>query len=202
MIYILDFDGVLFDDEMFKRDFQHIFTRYGVTHDVYKQTYEHAKKAKKGAYELDAHLGIIASEYPRINHTNLRKDLMALARRSRHYIFADAKSFLFNAQKKQFKLFLISAGDAVFQKEKIDASGVSSFFQKVIITTPSQKSVTINEIKKQAIGDEIVFVDDKKEIVEEIKKRHPYIKVVQMARVIRIVRSKLVDGCIKNFSEL
>lgn len=202
MIYILDFDGVLFDDEMFKRDFQHVFTRHGVAHNVYKQTYEHAKESKKGTYELDMHLGIIASEYPMINHTDLRKDLMALARRSRQYIFADAKKFLFDAQKKQLKLFLISAGDAVFQKEKIDSSEVSSFFQKVIITTPSQKSVFLDEIKKQAVGDDIVFIDDKKEVVEEIKKRHPYIKVVQMVRVSRIVRSRLADGCIKNFSEL
>ena len=202
MIYILDFDGVLFDDEVFKRDFQHVFTRHGVGHDVYRQTYEHAKVARKGTYELDVHVGIIASEYPMINHTLLRKDLMALAHQSRHYIFADAKAFLLDAQKKQHTLFLISAGDPVFQKEKIHASGISSFFKKVVITAASQKFIAIDEIKKQINGDEMVFIDDKKEAVEDMKKHHPYIKVVQMARVSRMARSKLVDGCIKNFLEL
>jgi predicted phosphatase len=137
-----------------------------------------------------------------IDHATLRKDLMGLAHQSRHYIFADAKAFLLDAQKKQHKLFLISAGDPIFQKEKIQASDISSFFEKVVITTASQKSIAINEIKKQISGDEIVFIDDKKEAVEDIKKYHPHIKVMQMARVNRIVRSKLVDGCIKNFSEL
>lgn len=202
MIYILDFDGVIFNDEVFKKDFQHVFTRYSVAHNVYKQSYEHAKEAKKGTYELDTHLKIIASEYPMIDHAGLRKDLMALARRSRHYIFADAKTFFLNAQKKQIKLFLISAGDPVFQKEKINASGIFSFFQKVIITAPSQKSVAIDEIKKQSGGDEVIFIDDKKEIVEGIKKRHPQIRVAQMARSNRVPRSKRVDRFIKDFSEL
>lgn len=199
MIYIFDFDGVLFNDEMFKRDFQHVFTRHGVSHSVYKQSYEHAKEARKGTYELDTHLRIIASEYPKINHAGLREDLMALARQSRRYIFADAKAFLSDTQKTQNKLFLVSVGDTIFQKEKIHASGVSSFFEKVVITTASQKFIAIDEIKKQTGGDKIVFVDDKKEIVDEIKKHYPSIKVVQMVRSVHTAQSSYADMHIKNF---
>lgn len=202
MIYILDFDGVVFDDQRFKKDFRRVFADHGITHRVYEDTYHDAKETRKGTYELDAHLKIIAAEYLTVDHKALRKDIMALAVRSRRYVFADAKTFLADAKKKRHTLFLVSAGDSVFQKEKINASGISSFFDDIAITSASQKSLAIDEIKKHTGAREIVFVDDNKEVLDDIKKHHPSIKTVQMARTNRTPRATSADMRIKNFSEI
>ena len=127
---------------------------------------------------------------------------MALAAHSRRYIFADAKTFLADAQKKRHMLFLVSAGDSVFQKEKINASGISSFFDDIAITNVSQKSFVIDEMKKNIGAREIVFIDDNKEVLDDIKKHHPSIKTVQMARTNRTPRSASADAYIKSFSEI
>lgn len=202
MIYILDFDGVIFDGLRFKKDFRRVFIDHGITHEAYENTYHDAKEARKGTYELDAHLKIIAAEYLTIDHGALQRDIMALAGRSRHYIFADAKTFLADAQKKGHALFLVSAGDLVFQKEKINASGIFSFFDEIAITNASQKSFAIDEIKKNTGAREIVFIDDNKKVLDDIKKHHPSVKTVQMARTNRAPRTTSANMCIRNFSEI
>lgn len=202
MIYILDFDGVVFDDQRFKKDFRRVFTDHGITHEAYENTYHDAKEARKGTYELDAHLKIVAAEYLTIDHKALRKDIMALTARSRRYVFTDAKTFLMEAQKKGHTLCLVSAGDLVFQKEKINASGISSFFDEIAVINASQKSFAIDEIKRNTGAREVVFIDDKKEVLDDIKKHHPSVKTVQMARTNRMPRATSADICIKNFSEI
>lgn len=202
MIYILDFDGVVFDDQRFKKDFRRVFGDHGIMHKAYESTYHDAKEARKDTYELDIHLKIIAAEYPKTDHKALRKDIMALAARSRHYIFADAKVFLMKTREEGHALFLVSAGDQVFQKEKINASGISSFFDNVTITSVSQKSLALDEIKKHTGIREIVFIDDNKEVIDDIKKHHPLIKIVQMVRTNRAPRSASADAYIKSFSEI
>ena len=199
MIYILDFDGVIFDDQRFKKDFRRVFLDHGITHEAYENTYHDTKEARKGTYELNTHLKIIADEYVTIDHKALRKDIMALVARSRRYIFADAKTFFMEAQKKGHPLFLISTGDLIFQKEKISASGISSFFSKVMIIRVSQKSLALDKIKKSTDAGEIIFIDNDNNVIDDIKKHHPLITVVQMTRINHTPRSANADQYIKNF---
>jgi len=201
MIYILDFDGVLFDDKRFKSDFRRVFGRHGVTHNAYEQTYRQAKEAKRGAYGIDTHLAVIHHIYPRVDISGLRRDLFVLAGHSRRYIFVDAKTFLVAAQKRGDKLFLLSTGDKLFQETKINASGIVPFLNNVFIATSSRKASLFAKIKKQAGRRETVFIDDKREVVDEIKKHNPNVRVVQMVRGAHVVKSDYVDTRIKNFIE-
>lgn len=201
MIFILDFDGVLFDDKRFKRDFQHIFGDYGVSHDAYKHTYLQAKNDKKGIYELQIHLRILQGKYPDIHLEYLRRDVMALASRAERYLFPDAKGFLHRSQKKGNIFFLLSTGDPHFQEVKINASGITPMFTRVIITSSFKKAQAFGEIIKDAGRKEIMFVDDKKEVADEIKQRYPAVRVIQMTRSGRVEKSDLADGRVKDFSD-
>ncbi len=202
MTYILDFDGVLFDDQRFKSDFGHVFSRYGVSHGVYEQTYRQAKEARKGMYQIDVHLALLHETNSRLDIKNIRRDLFTLASNSRTYIFTDAKKFLAAAQERGNMLFLLSTGDKIFQEAKIEASGIADFFAQIVIIKSSRKAPSLAGIKKQAGRGEVVFIDDKREVVEEIKKHNPDIRVVQMVRGSHVVKSEHADAYIKSFLEI
>ena len=69
----LDFDGVVFDDRRFKKEYESLFRRAGIARDVYEKTYQESKK--KGHYDPRAHIRLALGSVP--NVAGAQKNLYA-----------------------------------------------------------------------------------------------------------------------------
>lgn len=192
MLLILDFDGVLFDDRKFKADYAAVFGALGITPDVYEQTYRKTKTDANGMYSPRRHLRILRTLNPRLRASDIQKRVEELVSKSRRYVFADAVPFL-RAASKNARLCLVTTGDA-FQRTKIESSGLKGFFEHVEIVSKGSKVAAIKKIMSRYPPQTTAFVDDKQEVVEEIKKRLPEIRVVQIVRLASGGTSKNVDA--------
>lgn len=194
MLLILDFDGVLFDGEKFKKAYFQIFRDAGMTtdavHTAYRAGRTHARK------------------YP---HTMMRAaarhtDCAAIARRvdallktAPKYLYRDTKKFLRWCGQERVTLAIVSRGPA-FQKRKIAASGIKRFFKKVIIIPDGPKSEAIRKIMRTYPRDSAVFVDDTAEVVDEVKQSLPVLTAVQMTRRRGMEKSVRADACAASFA--
>ena len=201
-IVIIDFDGVLFDDRRFKKEYESLFRHAGVSHDLYEKTYQQSKE--KGHYDPRAHirlaLGFVSSE-PSVQK-NLYARVTKFLEQSSRYVFKDVSDFLGFLKKEHIRAVLLSTGDPVFQKQKIAKSGIEHLFDDVVIISEASKLHAIDAMVRKEKSTRFMFIDDKKEVVEEIKKSLPSVHVVHMQRNMITTEASNLDICISNFSEL
>ena len=199
MILVIDFDGVLFNDFRFKKDYILLFRRFNVSVKQYQEAYEKSKKSTGGYYTLERHLEVLEKQYPAVRKTQIKKETTLFLKKSSHYIYRDSKQFLAYWQRKKVPVFLTSTGSA-FQKEKVNASGLAHFFKKQYIIKNPLKLEPLKKILKNAESEKIVFIDDKKEVVDEVKKYFPHIFVIQMMRRSSPEKSRKADYAVKNLA--
>lgn len=191
MLLILDFDGVLFDDKKFKADYAAVFLALGMTQKVYDETYRKTKADANGMYSPRRHLRILRTLNPRLRASDIQKRVEELVSKSRRYVFPDSRPFLLFIAKTA-TLCLVTTGDA-FQRTKIESSGLKGFFERVEVVSTGSKAAAIKKIMSRYPVQTTVFIDDKKEVVEEVKDRLPQVKVIQVVRSSSTPVSKKVD---------
>lgn len=194
---ILDFDGVLFDDARFKKDVWRVFRRFGIPHHVHQSAYAETK-ARYGGYRHDAHLRLIKRRLPAVDIVRVNRALGALLARSSRYLYHDALPFLTALRQKGEILALASNGYA-FQRHKFRASGIGGFFKNVVIRD-RPKSEAIKALKRRFRNEHVVFLDDKKSVVEEVKRHVPYAAVIQVLRRRSQQRSARADAVVSNLA--
>ncbi|MBI4812696.1 hypothetical protein HY798_04685 [Candidatus Falkowbacteria bacterium] len=183
MKIVLDFDDVIFNTKTFVRNYKKIFLAYGISEDIFKECYYGSgEDAQQKKYDPARHIKAIEEK--------LGKSLDGLggaASRFIHggceqYVFSDALSFL--QRNHERGLHLVSFGDSEWQSSKIRRSGIVSFFKKVIVLS-GPKSAGIKTILE---GDEnknkkIIFLDDRAEIIREVKEKYPQVVTILIRRV-------------------
>ena len=179
----LDFDDVIFYSKKFIKDYKNIFSRYGVSEEIFKKHYYQYFKNKTGEkvrrYNLTSHLAGIKKELG-INTEKLEKEIIKFIEDTSKYIFKDVIFFL-----KEFKrsdLILISFSKTEFQKIKINNSKVVNFFKKIIITNGSKSTEVLKIIKDNKTKKEHFFIDDRVDYVSEVKKKVPTINTILVRR--------------------
>lgn len=196
---MLDFDGVLLDDERFKKDYTLVFKRFGISKAAYQSTYHAAKIKTGGYYAPDVHLAILQKQYPRLHKEELARAISMFVKMSFRYVYPDAEEFLSYFKMQKVPLFLVSTGHS-FQREKIKASKLTPFFKQVFVV----KSVSKKEPLARVVGHgdrAFIFIDDKKEIADKVKKEFPQAMVIQMRRRRTVSKSAHADAVVKNMSE-
>ena len=201
MLVIIDFDGVLFDDARFKKEWESLFRRAGISRGIYEKTYQESKR--KGYYDARLHVKLAYGSEAKKSFSQkyFYDSVMRCAEQSFRFVYKDAKPFLKFLRTKRVKTVLLSTGDSHFQKRKIMQSGLADFFTRVMIIRDVSKLKKMHAItgKKR---DRVIFIDDKKRVVEEIKKSLPQIYVVQMRRQRNQESAAHVDARVRNFSEV
>ena len=180
MLVVLDFDGVLFQRRKFKIKYENIFRAHGIRARDYAQTYRRAGRGKGGVYSPDAHIRLLARMYPDCAAAHLRRALFSLAAQSHHYIFGDARPFLRYWRKKKATLVLLSSGAPLFQKRKIRASTLTSFFQRVVVVPTVKKHHAFAGLMR--MGPSVFFIDDTADTINAIHKRFPFVYAIQLRR--------------------
>lgn len=201
-LIVIDFDGVLFNDTHFKNDYELLFYRAGISRDAYAKTYEKTKK--QGHYDprIHIHLALADARGGSVVEKNLFSQIKKFLDQSSRYVYGDVKEFLTFLKKGEINMVLLSTGDTVFQKQKIAKSGLSDFFDDIVIIPHASKGEALDLIMRKKRPESIMFIDDKKEVVEDIKYSLPSVYVVQMQRSTVVPMAQHIDCSVATFTDL
>lgn len=161
MIYVIDFDDVLFDKSgRYTKACQTI----GI--DFEGPLYQKAKI--NGIYNPKRHLQLLGKD---------EKSLEGVLQRSREFLFPGVLEKLGALRQEAKKMFLVSKGDFDYQWTKIKNSDIKKFFDEIYVTSDSKLKIFQENIMPKYGHEKIVFIDDKKQELEEVKKAYSNIVV-------------------------
>lgn len=182
MKIIFDFDDVIFNTRKFLEDYKRIFASHGVSASQFDYPLVRNKKGKAETYSLERHLEFLGKEF-QVDVKRIKKGIAEFIKQNRNYVFRDAIRFLEKFPRQQ--LYLLSYADyARWQNAKIKSSGISQYFKKVIICSGTKSKSICQTLGKENISKEenIFFIDDRLEHIEDVKKCHPEILTILLKR--------------------
>lgn len=181
MKIFLDFDDTIFDRGAFWKKMESVFLEKGVSPKIISESYEKSRKKINKDFSIfnpEKQMDII-SKKTSIDRRILEKGAKEVFAMARDYVYADFWKFV--AKFKKSELYLISFGDAKFQKDKIRHAGVGKKFKEVIITQ-KQKIREIKRVVGKKTEEKIIFIDDRDDQIEIIKKYDSSIRCFRIDR--------------------
>lgn len=204
MKIFIDFDGVIFNTELFKKPLIKIFFENGISKKDFDKSYQQFKK-QKIPYSPIKHIEfLIKNKKRRYKNDRLYSGILKLLKNLKLYIFKDAEIFLKSFSKNN--LYLLSYGDLNFQKQKIKGAKISDYFRRIIITNKNKAEIVKQIIKKDKFGklEKIIFIDDQPRNIKEVSS----IRNITTIQLIRppsksiLKFSKKTDFKVRNFREI
>jgi FMN phosphatase YigB (HAD superfamily) len=117
----LDFDRVLFDTDSFKEELNDKFPKFG-------DTYDQAKK--DGFYNLEKHAELLDIE---------QEELLEEMRKCQEYLYSDTEKL--DELGEDHEVIIVTRGDPVIQKEKLECSGALEYVDDYEIITEGTKEI-------------------------------------------------------------
>jgi FMN phosphatase YigB (HAD superfamily) len=182
MKLFFDFDDVLFNTKKFKEDCYAIFKKKGVSRSFFDECYyDPLDTASIRVYDVVKHIERICQKTNR-DCSILEHAVAIFVADTKKYVFADVSDVLSGFHKKD--LDILSFSKTNFQKAKINGSGITSFFNKITIINSLKGEEMAKIIKKEKLGssEEVYFIDDRVEQIEDVKKRCPQVKTILCVR--------------------
>lgn len=199
MRIFIDLDDVLMDTRAFKEVFFEAFAAFGVSKDIVRKAYLDTRETKE-SYNLRDHLHNISKSVPGLNIKDAGKELLVFSRRSAEFIFPDAISFLTYLRENGWRAELVSTGDKKMQLGKIKALGIENFFARIHFADSNKKSRWVRTALHHP-KDFFVFLDDKAEAVDDVKKEFPESAAIQILRRKNQKKSAGADAIVENLKE-
>lgn len=196
---VLDFDGVLVDDARFKKAYARAMQNLGISRPVFDTAYAATKKKHNGGFRYATHLAAIKHLSPRADARLLRRNLYALIARLPDFVYPEALSFLSNCRARGETLALLSGGCAT-QRRRVSASGLTRFFQTITVTEAPLKVQPMGALLRRFREDRTIFIDDKKKIIDAIKRRYPTVRAIHMLRRKGEEQSMHADAVLHNLA--
>ena len=164
MKYIFDFDDVLFNNtRQFKPHMFALIAKAGVPREAVEEYYEQVRQRE---FSLEEFIRSLFSSYgiglDRVNivYENILKE-------SPKFINGKLLEAVHRIGKDN--CYIVTNGDQKFQEDKIRYSGIEDFFVKAHVRIVSgSKKEKIKEICEKNKGEEVVFIDDKRQFIDEI----------------------------------
>jgi FMN phosphatase YigB (HAD superfamily) len=173
MKIFIDFDDVIFNTKEFSIYLKAFFASHGVSAELYQKHYYNPND-NNTIKLFDPHgLFLRLEEHEKMDVSALRKDFSLLLNDLSDFVFSDVIDFLDFAGKEN--VYLISFGLPIFQNEKIVACGVHNLVSGCVVTGGS-KAEAIRKVMDQLKIDpdeKIIFIDDRVEQVQDIKRAFP-----------------------------
>jgi len=196
MKIFIDFDGVIFNTELFKKRLIKFFSENGISKKDFDKSYQYFKN-QKIPYSVIKHLKLLFF-LKKIKKKCRYNDIL------RPYIFKDAEIFLKSFSKNN--LYLLSYGDLNFQKQKIKGAKISDYFRRIIITNKNKAEILKQIIKKDKFGklEKIIFIDDQPRNIEEVSsiRNITTIQLIRPPNKSILKFSKKADFKVKNFRKI
>lgn len=169
-IIILDFDHTLFNAQYFKKD---LAKALGLSLLIWEKDYQQNKKIYKN-YNYKKQI----AKFPKKN----QQKFLVVLKNSRKYLYKDALKFVQQNHEdtkgtENTKIIILSKGDPQFQKEKILNTGFDKY---AIIKTISGSKIDF--FKKIKNINNIIFINDRGQEIDEIKQIFPAITAIWIRR--------------------
>ena len=168
-IFFIDFDDTLFNTKKFKDDLLKVFFNNGVTEKQFKDSYYCIDSDLKPKYSPYLQIKKLEGELE-LDGKKLRSEFDIFIKKTKKYLFDDSMSFLKKIKKDSNYLVLLSYGECLFQKMKIDNSGVGKFFDQIIVTDEPKLNVILSH-KKIDYFDKVFFVEDHPEQLDKAMRK-------------------------------
>jgi hypothetical protein len=163
MKIFIDFDDVIFNTGKFKEDFlDKVFIKNGATREDFAKTYYYFFKKNNQVnkyYDPKKQIEALGKkEY--VNKDKLKKDFNVFMQDLKKYVFRDAICFL--RKNSKHDLFLVSYGDPLFQKMKINGAQISGLFEKIIVGRFRKIDLISREVGKRNFSqdEKLIAIDD------------------------------------------
>ncbi|MFA6353590.1 MAG: hypothetical protein WCW93_01520 [Candidatus Paceibacterota bacterium] len=168
MKYIFDFDDVLFNTSCNPKNFrEHIYSsleKAGVPHNLSKEYVEKERWNKFSLKKMLAHFSV---------NENMYKEIMG---KNKSFVKNELITWIKKLGKSN--CYVVSYGEAEYQIDKIERTGVSSLFSEIIVVSGSKKEA-IEKICTKHKEEKVVFIDDKAKHFEDLDfKKYPNLKTI------------------------
>ncbi len=168
----LDFDETLLSNVDAHNWIVESLTQYGITEDMWTQTYALVKK-ESGVYDMYRHYELLNERANKqLNAVEHYKEYVSS---TSWFLFPDSVAFL--EKYKENTIIILSYGEQEFQRGRIKHSGIEEYTQDVIVTS-GRKSDAIKDV----VYRDAIFIDDKIEHLDDMKKYHPDIETILIDR--------------------
>src|SRR5258708_16138841 len=114
-----------------------------------------------------------------IDYTLFDKKVFKETNRQTYHLYKDTVTVLHTLQTHN-KLGIFSEGEGQLQKSKLDRTDISHLFAREHTHIVPVKDDSIEKVFSQYQNDEVIFVDDKLPLLEQVKRRFPNVNVVWM----------------------
>lgn len=159
---ICDFDDVLFDNtKQLKQRMYSCLEKNGIPRHEALKYYKEVREREFSLKDFISHL-ITTEKIKKVSRDEIYKDIMC---KCKDFVNADLLEVVHRLGKSN--CYIVSSGEAVFQKDKIKNSNISSFFSEINIVPKSKKDI-IERICNENKDLQIIFIDNKLEHLEEI----------------------------------
>lgn len=176
MKIIFDFDHTVFNTLSMHEDIIVAMETLGVSEEKYQRVYEDVTYWKM--FNVDAFANRLERLFA-VSSEDVVQALSKITDRSELYVYDDVKDNAKELISAGHEMYLLSWGDEEWEKNKIDNSGISSYFKKV---------VTVSKVKVGYLGEwccgntGIVLINDKPAELKVIKEMHSNFNLIRLKR--------------------
>ncbi len=199
----IDFDETLFRTEELKKSFFAVVQPYGVTAEDFWTTIAVAENQNHSAtyydYTFDKHIAKLRAKGYDVPDKAIA-ELSAVVVRSRAFVFADAFDFLDAMRCVTEKMLLLSSGNHGFQMAKIEATGLASLFDQIIIVH-DRKEAVVDRVSVQGTKPTL-FVNDNLEENRRVQSMVPGVTVISKKNTVKFALDEYEKSGIPVFESL
>lgn len=160
----IDFDNTLYDSRFLKNNLFEVLQEKGFSRDEILSTYERASSNYN--YSPKSHL-ILLSKMRDFNTKATEAIIESLYLDAPVHLFKDTVGFLKSLDRKKFEVDLLTLGDSEFQKQKVTASGIVKYFDKIYYCQ-DQKWIFLKILVKE--DEKFYVIDDRNDALYRICK--------------------------------
>lgn len=152
---ICDFDNALFDTRKFLSQLGKEWSAYGVSRALFLRSYRSVRR--KGLYSPGRHISALGPKAGE-RKAALLATVRHLQKGSRRFLFKDVIPCLQRWQRRGYRLILLTYGERVFQRAKLEKSGISRLFERAIVTRDPYKVTAVQRLAGK--DGRVVIIDD------------------------------------------
>jgi phosphoserine phosphatase len=176
-MFIVDFDYTLYKTDLFERDMKNVLCSFGVSAEIYKDSYKQALKWEGDGYGFDytfpKHIKILQEKGFEIDLDKTVAELDDCIKKE--YLFDDAIIFLKFLKDLGDRVVILTAGNPDFQKNKLSKVGVVDLVDECVYLYGNKQDFVEEILSKER---KVVFINDNSKENTIIKKQFPNLEII------------------------
>lgn len=198
---IIDFDYTLYKTDLLVRDMKAVLHGYGVSKENFDRSYKEALHWDGDGYGFDysfeKQVEILQASGFEVDLDEAVTKLKACIKKE--YLFSDTPSFLQFLESLGGEVVILTAGDAKFQKMKVEKTGVCELVDRCVYLPGNKESFVAEALAR---GGRVVFINDNSKENAIIKKKFPRVKVIGKINSFRYAPDEVAGSGIPYFATL